>query len=84
MFKTLRAINFLFKGPAILLMLFVINWMTTPGHWWVRWAALGIGIAWFISLLRVLRAVAVLGLVAVIGAYVLHRQRTGMVAPFRP
>jgi hypothetical protein len=84
MFKTLRAINFLFKGPAILLMLLVINWMTTPGHWWVQWAALGIGIAWFMSLLRVLRAVAVLGLAAVIAAYLLNRQRTGAVAHFRP
>jgi hypothetical protein len=75
MFKTLRAINFLFKGPAILLMLFVINWMTSPGHWWVQWAALGIGIAWMISLFRVLRAVAVLGLAALVAAYVINRRR---------
>jgi hypothetical protein len=75
MFKTLRAINFLFKGPAILLMLFVINWMTSPGHWWVQWAALGIGIAWMISLFRVLRAVAVLGLAALVAAYTINRRR---------
>ena len=61
MFKTLRAIRFLIMGPVILVMLAVINWMTFHGQWWVKWAALGIGIAWFISLLRVLRALVLLG-----------------------
>ena len=37
--------NFLVKGPFILLILVVINLMTSPGHWWVQWAALGIGMA---------------------------------------
>ena len=74
MFKTLRAVNFLFKGPAILLMLFVINAMTSPGHWWVRWAALGIGIAWFISLFRVLRAAILLGGAAALVYYLRRRQ----------
>ncbi len=36
MFKTLRALKFLFVGPAILAMLFVINWLTSPGDWWVH------------------------------------------------
>ncbi len=49
MIKTFRAVKFLFVGPMILLMLVVINYMTSPGEWWVQWAALGIGIAWFIS-----------------------------------
>jgi hypothetical protein len=73
--ETLRAVQFLFVGPAILLMLFVINWMTSPGDWWVQWAALGIGIAWFISLGRVLWALVVLGGVAALIAY-LRRQGT--------
>jgi len=30
------------QGPFILAMLFVINLVTSPGHWWVQWAALGI------------------------------------------
>ena len=59
--KTLRALKFLVVGPMILIMLFVINWMTTPGEWWVQWAALGIGIAWFISLGRVIFAAVVAG-----------------------
>lgn len=60
-YKTFRAIRFLITGPMILGLLFVINVMTSPGHWWVQWAALGIGIAWFISLMRVIRAVIVVG-----------------------
>ena len=59
--RTLRAVKFLFMGPVILVFLFVINLMTSPGHWWVQWAALGLGIAWFINLFRVLRAALVVG-----------------------
>lgn len=57
----LHSVGFLFKAPLILFVLFVINVMTSPGHWWVQWAALGIGIAWFISLFRVIRAAIVVG-----------------------
>ena len=52
-FRTMRSVGFLIKAPFILVMLFVINLVTSPGHWWVQWAALGIGIAWFFALLRV-------------------------------
>ena len=71
----MRSISFLFKGPLILLFLVVINLMTSPGHWWVQWAALGIGIAWVISLMRVIRAVVVAGGLAALGAYLLNRNR---------
>jgi hypothetical protein len=41
--------------------------MTSPGDWWVKWAALGIGIAWILSLFRVIQAMIVMGgLVALI------------------
>ena len=66
-YKTLKAIKFLITGPMTLGMLFIINLMTSPGNWWVQWAALGIGIAWFMSLLRVLRAVFVAGGLAALG-----------------
>jgi hypothetical protein len=72
--KTLHAFKFLFTGPLILLLLFVINLMTSPGHWWVQWAALGIGIAWVISLLRVLRAVVLAGGLAALGVYLAKRR----------
>jgi hypothetical protein len=72
--STLHSLGFLVKGPIILLVLVVINWMTSPGHWWVQWAALGIGIAWVFSLLRVLRAFLVVGGLAGLAAY-LNRRR---------
>ena len=69
-----KALKFLFMGPLILTFLFVMNWMTSPGYWWVQWAALGIGIAWFSSLLKVLRAVVLAGGVAAFAAYLSQRK----------
>jgi hypothetical protein len=69
MFATLRAVKFLFTGPLILALLVIINLMTSPGHWWVQWAALGIGIAWIVSLLRVIRAMILVGGLAALIAY---------------
>ena len=75
MSRTLHSLKFLFMGPLILAFLFVINLMTSPGHWWVQWAALGIGIAWVISLMRVIRAVIIAGGLAALGAYLLNKQQ---------
>jgi hypothetical protein len=69
LFKTLRAVRFLFMAPLILLLLVVINALTSPGHWWVQWAALGLGIAWVVSLLRVIRLMFVLGGLAALVSY---------------
>ena len=67
MIKTLRAVRFLFIGPLLLAFLAVVNLVTSPGHWWVQWAALGIGLAWIISLVRVIQALIIAGgLVALI------------------
>jgi hypothetical protein len=73
MFRTLRAVRFFFVGPFVLMLLFFINLMTSPGHWWVQWAALGIGIAWLACLLRVLRAAVLLGGLAALVAYLRKR-----------
>ena len=73
MFATLRAVRFLFIGPLVLALLALINLMTSPGHWWVQWAALGIGIAWVISLLRVIRALIVVGGLAALITYLRKR-----------
>jgi hypothetical protein len=73
--ETLRAVKFLFMGPVILAFLFVINLVTSPGHWWVQWPALGIGIAWFISLFRVVRAVVIAGGLAALAAILMNRSR---------
>lgn len=74
MYRTLRAVRFLFVGPLVLVLLVIINMMTSPGHWWVQWAALGIGIAWVVSLLRVIRAIIVVGGLAALIAYLRNRQ----------
>lgn len=68
MIGTLRAVKFLVMAPFILALLFVINWMTWSGVWWVQWAALGLGIAWVVNLLRVIRAIVVAGGLAALGA----------------
>jgi len=75
--RTLKAVKFLFMAPFILAFLVIINIMTSPGHWWVQWAALGIGIAWFFSLLRVIRAIIIAGGLAAFGAYLMNRNRQG-------
>ena len=72
--RTLRSVKFLVKAPFILAFLFVINLLTSPGHWWVQWPALGLGIAWVIALLRVMRAVLLAGGLAALGA-VLKKRR---------
>jgi hypothetical protein len=74
-YKTFRAIKFLITGPMILGLLFFINLVTSPGHWWVQWAAFGIGIAWVISLMRVIRSVIVVGGLAAL-AYIAYRYFT--------
>ena len=68
-----HSLSFLVKGPIILLFLVVINLMTSPGHWWVQWPALGIAIAWTFSLLRVMRALVLAGGLAAV--FALHSRR---------
>jgi len=75
----LRSVRFLFTAPILLGFLFVINLVTSPGHWWVQWAALGLGIAWFLALIRVVGAVVVAGGLAALGLYLFNRR--GRTAP---
>jgi hypothetical protein len=70
--RTLRAVFFLVQAPLILAALFVVNLLTSPGHWWVQWAALGLGIAWCFSLLRVIRSVIVVGGLTALAALLLR------------
>lgn len=74
MVNTLRSATFLVKAPLILAFLFVINLLTSPGHWWVQWPALGLGIAWVLSLMRVMRAIVVAGGLAALAAILLRRR----------
>ncbi len=72
--KTVKSIRFLFVGPCVLALLVVINAMTSPGHWWVKWPALGMGIAWVISLFRVLRLLVLVGGIGALIAYLRRRR----------
>jgi hypothetical protein len=67
--RTLRSVKFLFTGPLILGFLVIVNLVTSPHHWWVQWAALGIGIAWVLALFRVLWMLVMLGGVAALVAF---------------
>ncbi|HVO21646.1 MAG TPA: hypothetical protein VMU15_20505 [Anaeromyxobacter sp.] len=80
----LHSVRFLLLGPIVLVLLLMINAMTSPGHWWVQWAALGIGIAWAVSLLRVIQGVVVLGGVAALVAWLSSRRRPGASGPALP
>ena len=68
------SVSFVFMAPLILAFLFVINLMTSPGHWWVQWPALGLGIAWVINLFKLMRTVVLLGGLAGLAAYMSRRR----------
>jgi hypothetical protein len=68
------SISFIFTAPLILAFLVVVNLMTSPGEWWVQWAALGLGIAWVINLFKVIRTVVLLGGLAGLAAYMGRRR----------
>ena len=73
--STFGSVRFLFTAPLILMFLFVINVMTSPGEWWVQWPALGLGIAWVINLMKVLRTLVVVGGLAGLATYIAGRRR---------
>ncbi len=73
MLGILRAIQFLFMAPLILGFLALVNLMTSPGDWWVQWAALGLGIAWVANLFKVVRAVILMGGLAALGYWLWRR-----------
>jgi hypothetical protein len=74
MIGTFHAFKFLVFGPTILVFLVVINWMTSPGNWWVQWPALYIGIGWVASLFRVVKTIVLAGGIAAFLAYMAHRK----------
>jgi hypothetical protein len=73
MCKIWKAFKFLFIGPVVLVFLTILNLMTSPGHWWVQWPALGIGLAWVLCLLRVLPVMVAVGGITALIAYLRKR-----------
>ena len=55
-----NSLSFLFTGPLILAFLFFVD-MMTPGPSWWQWAALGIGFAWVMTLMRAMRMLFLVG-----------------------
>ena len=68
-----NSLSFLVTGPVILAFLFVVNWMTGGPSWW-QWAALGIGFAWVLTLLRAIRLLFVVGGLAGLAALIANRR----------
>lgn len=60
----------------------VINAMTYAGTWWVKWVALGMGIAVVVALGRAVRTLLVLALVAWGGRWLYRRHGAGVRAQF--
>ena len=73
LFRTMRSAAFLVKAPIILVFLFFLNLMTSPGHWWVQWVALGLGIAWVFALIRVVSTLLMAGGLAALAFWFLNR-----------
>lgn len=71
--RTMRSAVFLVKAPFLLVFLFIINLVTSPGHWWVQWAALAIGIIWVFALIRVVSTVVVAGGLTALAFYLFNR-----------
>jgi len=62
-------LNFIF---VVGLCLF-INWMVSPGNWWVKWVAFGMGIAVIVAWARALKLLLVVAVFAAIGYFIYKR-----------
>jgi hypothetical protein len=69
-----NSLSFLITGPLILAFLFLVNQMTGGEAWW-RWAALGIGFAWVLTLMRAMRLLFLVGGLAGLAAILAGRRR---------
>ncbi len=68
-----RAVTMPFKALFVVGLCALINAMTSPGHWWFQWVALGMGIATVVALAKGLRTALVLAVVAVAGWWLYRR-----------
>ncbi len=68
-----QAVLLPFKAVFVVGLCAAINAMTSPGHWWFKWVALGMGIAVLLAWARAARTLLVLGLVAWVGRWVYRR-----------
>jgi hypothetical protein len=62
-----------FKAVFVVGLCWAINAMTYSGVWWVKWVALGMGIATLVALARGLRTLLVLALAGWVGMKIYKR-----------
>lgn len=65
-----QAVLMPFKALFVVGLCAAINAMTSPGHWWFKWVALGMGIAVLVAWARAARTLLMLALVAWVGRWV--------------
>ena len=63
------AVTMPLRAVFVVRLCFVINWMTAPGHWWVQWVILGMGIAVLSAWARAFKLLFAAGALAAIGAW---------------
>lgn len=68
-----RMVTMPFKAVFVVGLCYVINQMTSPGHAWWHWVALGMGIATLLALGRGLRTLLVLALAWWVGKTLYER-----------
>ena len=68
--KTLReAVTLPFTAIFVVGICTFINWTTTPGHWWVQWVILGMGIAVISAWARAIKLLVAAGALTAVGAF---------------
>jgi hypothetical protein len=77
-----QALTMPFRALFVVGLCAVINAMTYSGHWWVKWVALGMGIATVVALAKGARSLAVLALVALAGWWIYRRYGAAARASF--
>jgi hypothetical protein len=77
-----RAIVMPFKFVFVVGICFLINWMTFSGYWWVKWVALGMGIAVLVSWARLIKSLFIVAIVAAIGYFIYKRYGAAAKAKF--
>ena len=84
----IEAITFPLQALFVVGICFVVNWMTSPGVWWVQWVAFGMGIALLVKWGRAAKSILTTALfaAAVYAAYrwFRHRDDTPSAAAITP
>jgi hypothetical protein len=68
-----QAVTMPLRALFVVALCAAINAMTYSGTWWVKWVALGMGIATVVALAKGVRTLAVLALIALAGWWIYRR-----------